>query len=175
MRRRLASRRHPSLSRGELPGAEQENRKREELLHLFIRWGLRYGGCFWVARRARRLLGGLSFAGIHVAATVFGSSRAFGRAVQEPATQKPVSRLVSFPSLRENILGWAEEVSGRPVVAEARRQVESLFGRSAPRPLLRRRGRISGPAEAGSLHSQARREKAQGRGAEASAYRRRLS
>jgi hypothetical protein len=87
-----------------------------------------------------------------------------------------ISALVSCPAMVENLLRWAEEVSGRPFCAEARSsasRAESLKGRSAPRPLLRRRGRISGPACAGSLHSQARWETAQGRGAEASPYRRR--
>src|SRR5690348_7045620 len=94
----------------------------------------------------------------------------------ENAGRRPA--LVSYPAMLENHLRWAVGVSGRPTVAEARFRffgVESLVGRSAPRPLLQRRGRISGPAGAGSLHSQARRETIQGRGAETSAYQRRLS
>jgi hypothetical protein len=90
------------------------------------------------------------------------------------ATTITLTALVSSPSMRENMFRWAEEVSGRPFCAEARCDAESLVGRSAPRPLLRRRGRISGTAEAGSLCLQARRETIQGRGAETSAYRRRL-
>ena len=94
---------------------------------------------------------------------------------KSPRRVERSSWLVSWPAVLENLLRWALEVSGRPVVAEAARAIgSSLVGRSAPRPLLPRRGRISGPARAGSLHSQARREKAQGQGTETSAYQRRL-
>jgi hypothetical protein len=66
---------------------------------------------------------------------------------------------------------------GRPAVAEAARAIgASLSGRSAPRPLLPSRGRICGrrPRTA-SLRWQARLERVQGRGGEASAYQRRLA
>src|SRR3990172_8030303 len=84
--------------------------------------------------------------------------------------------LVSWPAVLENLLRWVLEVSGRPSVAEAVRVIgPSLFGRSAPRPLLPSRGRICGRRRlTASLRLQARLERAQGRGAEASAYQRRL-
>jgi hypothetical protein len=81
-----------------------------------------------------------------------------GVAMSNFAGHRPAN--VSFPAILKNLLRWAEEVSGRPSGAEGARAIgSSLFFRSAPRPLLRRRGRISGHARAGSLHAQARRRR----------------
>jgi len=61
------------------------------------------------------------------------------------------SALVSWPSMRENILRWAEEVSGRPFRAEARLRVESLLAANSHSDALGRK--MEDYNETSSIHA----------------------
>jgi hypothetical protein len=73
---------------------------------------------------------------------VLAADHRYAKLFGKSQTLKTVPRLVSSPSMRENICGWVEEVSGRPSIAGKRSSCSSKE-KTRPLPKTRRQERIS--------------------------------